>query len=158
MENLFRIVVVAMSKILALDLGDAWVGVALTDRDSLFARPHSTVATQDLRSFLMDILSHEQIKKIIIGHPRTMKGGHSAQTDKVVAMKEQLVKEFPNHEFILWDERLSSKRAESLSSDVRSREEKLKTHARAAAFILDSYLTFLQVLSERQATEIDKLG
>lgn len=147
-----------MSKILALDLGDAWVGIALTDRDCIFARPHSTVAASDLKAFLIKILSEEQIRKIIIGHPRTMKGGHSAQTDKVVAQKDQLEQEFPDQEFILWDERLSSKRAEALASNVPSREEKMKTHARAAAFILDSYITFLQVLSERQSTEIDKLG
>lgn len=149
---------VAMSKILALDLGDAWTGVALTDRDCMFARPYSTVATQDLMTFLAKILSEEQIRKIIIGHPRTMKGGQSAQTVKIVAQKEQLAQAFPEQEFILWDERLSSKRAEALASNVKSREEKLKTHARAAAFILDSYITFLQVLSDREATEIDKLG
>ena len=143
---------------MALDLGDAWTGVALTDRDCMFARPHTTVSTQDLESYLTKTLSEEQIRMIIIGHPRTMKGGESAQTLKVVAQKEQLEKAFPEKEFILWDERLSSQRAQALASKKDVKQEKMKEHARAAAFILDSYITFLQALSSTEAKEIDKLG
>ncbi|CAF1594216.1 unnamed protein product [Didymodactylos carnosus] len=56
-----------MSKILALDLGDQWVGVAITDASRFFARPFETVTLVELEPYL----------------------------------------------FILWDERLSSKRAET---------------------------------------------
>lgn len=136
---------------MALDLGDAWTGIALTDITRMFARPVTTVATEDLKPFLVQTLSDEQIETIIIGHPRTMKGGESEQTRKIVAQKEHLAKEFPEKEFILWDERLSSRRAQALASKKKSREEKLKTHARAAAFILDSYITFLRAQSDIEA-------
>ncbi len=145
-----------MNKIMALDLGDAWTGIALTDVTQTFVRPVTTVATKDLEPFLVKTFSEEQIETIIVGYPRTMKGGESEQTRKIIAQKEQLVKEFPKKEFILWDERLSSKRAQALAKGI-SREEKLKTHARAAAFILDLYVTFLRSQKENEAIDVDRL-
>ena len=85
-----------------------------------------------------------------------MKGGESAQTKKIVLHKELLAKTFPEKEFILWDERLSSQRAASLGPK-RTREEKLNSHARAAAFILDSYLTFLRVENTENVTVFDSI-
>ena len=71
-----------------------------------------------------------------------MRGTESDQTKKAVDQKENLEKKFPTTSWLLWDERLSSKRAgEGMGS---SKEDKLKSHARAAAYILDSYLSFLQ--------------
>jgi len=146
-----------MNKILALDLGDAWTGVALSDSTQMFARPVTTVGTKDLVPYLETVCRSELIKKIVIGHPRTMQGGESDQTRKIVAQKEQLEKEFPNQEFILWDERLSSQRAQALAPKRRTPEDKLKIHARAAAFILDSYLTFLRGNNDYQVINIDNL-
>jgi putative holliday junction resolvase len=146
-----------MSKIMALDLGDAWTGVALTDTSGTFARPYTTVATQDLQSFLTNTLSCEQVKTIVIGYPCTMKGGESIQTHKIIAQSDQLKEAFPEKEFVLWDERLSSKRAQALASKKRSREEKLKEHSRAAAFILDSYISFLQTRAGNSTIKVDRL-
>jgi len=132
-----------MNKLLALDLGDQWVGVAISDATRQFARPLTTVKTQELEAFLAKTCKDESIDIIIIGHPITMKGGASKQTQKVVLQKEQLEEQFKNIQFVLWDERLTSQRAQLLGVK-KGKEEKLKEHARAAAFILDSYLTYLQ--------------
>lgn len=147
-----------MSKIMALDLGDAWTGVALTDTTGMFVRPHTTVATEDLEHFLTETFSEEQIDTIVIGYPKTMKGGESEQTLKIVAHKQRLADSFSKKEFILWDERLSSRRAEALASRRKSREEKLKTHARAAAFILDSYIMYLRTKVANEETNVDRVG
>jgi RNase H-fold protein (predicted Holliday junction resolvase) len=45
--------------------------------------------------------------------------------------------------WMLWDERLSSKRASELNRSARTPEEKKKSHSVAAAFILQSYLDHL---------------
>lgn len=132
-----------MGKILALDLGDQWTGTALSDPLKIVARPYQTVATGHLADFLRDLFDKEIIDLVVIGYPKTMRGIESDQTRKVKSIYEILTKTFPEIKWILWDERLSSKRAESLGKNF-SREEKLKSHSRAAAFILDSYLTFLQ--------------
>lgn len=132
-----------MHKIAALDLGDQWVGIALSDALGMFAKPYTTITAHELYKELEKFFDNEPtIKTVVVGYPKTMKGTESDQTRKVVAIKEELETKFPSLEWILWDERLSSKRADTVSKGT-SKEEKLKSHARAAAFILDSYLTFL---------------
>lgn len=128
---------------MALDLGDQWVGIALSDASQLIVKPLTTVQTSELTSILKKLISDERIQSIVIGHPKTMSGRESEQTKKITTQKELLEKEFAPMPFILWDERLSSQRAQTLGPQ-KSKEEKLRSHARAAAFILDSYITYLQ--------------
>jgi putative Holliday junction resolvase len=129
-------------KILSLDIGDAWTGTALSDALGITARPHKTSATKELEKFLATLFSQENINTVIVGYPKTMKGSESAQTKKVIAAKEHLEKIFPDKTWILWDERLSSKRAGDLKQ-ARSKDEKIQSHSIAAAFILSSYLDYL---------------
>jgi putative Holliday junction resolvase len=130
-------------KLLALDLGDQWTGIAISDSLLFTAKPYRAVATNALNKTLSQIIAAELIKTIIIGLPITLKATESAQTSKVRTMKEKLEAAFPAINFILWDERLTSKQAAELKR-VRTKEEKLHQHAIAAAFILQSYLDYLQ--------------
>ncbi len=41
-------------KVMALDLGDAWVGTALTDALRFFSKPYKTVAADQLETFLQE--------------------------------------------------------------------------------------------------------
>lgn len=131
-----------MSKIMALDLGDRWIGVALSDKSLFFAKPYQTISKDDIKEFLHKIIKEENIKNIILGYPKTLKGTESEQTKKVLEAKSEFEGIFSDINFILWDERLSSKRAQNLKP-AKTKEEKLKSHAIAAAFILESYLLFL---------------
>ena len=134
-------------KIIALDIGDVWTGTAISDALGFFARPYQTTQTSELVPFLHELLHKETIQKIVIGYPRTMKGTSSEQTKKVERAKILLEKEFPTKTFILWDERLSSKRADALKKG-HTKEDKIKSHSVAAAFILESYLQFAQLQKE----------
>lgn len=126
-------------KIMALDLGDAWIGVALTDPLRFFAKPHTTVATAELECFLKKIFTQEKISIVVVGYPKTMQGKESAQTIKIVTLKKELEQQYPDQQWILWDERLSSKQA-SVIKKVKNKQDKLEQHAIAAAIILQSYL------------------
>ena len=128
-------------KLVGLDLGDTWIGTAITDALGMFARPYQTTTPKELVAFLTTLFATEQINKVIIGYPKTMKGTESEQTKKVVETKEKLAALFPQITFILWDERLSSKRADTLKH-AKTKEDKIKSHSVAAAFILSSYLDF----------------
>ncbi len=137
-----------MSKIMALDLGDRWIGVALSDVTLFFAKPYQTINIDNINEFLSKIIKEENIKEIVLGYPKTLKGTESDQTRKIVDYKDQLQKDFKDIKFILWDERLSSKRAQTLKplnnkNNKNYKEDKLKLHSIAAAFILESYLLFL---------------
>lgn len=128
-------------KILALDLGDRWVGTALSDALGLLARPYKTVEMHELDDFLLQLFGQENISMVVIGYPVTMRATESQQTQQILRAKQNLEKKFPHMQWILWDERLSSKRAEGLKK-AKTQEEKRKAHSIAAAFILESYLTY----------------
>lgn len=131
-------------KIVALDLGDQWVGVAMTDVSRILARPHTTVALAELEPFLKKLLEDEPISTIVVGYPQTLKGTESEQTKKIIAQKEDLEKKFNSVEWTFWDERLSSKQAQS----VGKKGDKHHIHAKAAAVILDAYLAHLRFKEE----------
>ncbi len=141
-------------KILALDLGDKWVGSAIADPLGITCRPLKTVTLDELENFLQKILVQEEISTVVVGYPKTLSsGGESEQTKKIRELKEELEQKFAQITisglktpvtWILWDERLSSKRAETLKRESKGshQDKKLKSHSIAAAFILQSYLDY----------------
>ena len=130
-------------KILALDIGDQWTGSAISDPTGTFARPYQTVKSTELEQLLAEKIKSENIQQIVVGHPKTLKGTESEQTKKIVAEKNRLEKIFPSVTWVLWDERLTSKMA-AKTKRKKTKESKLQAHSIAAAFILDSYLIYLQ--------------
>jgi len=133
-------------KILALDIGDVWTGTAISDPLGIIAKPYKTVTTKALIGALNTINVQEKDSLIVIWWPKTMRGTISEQTKKTEEVAEHLKYAYPNVQWILWDERLSSKRADSLKK-LKSKEEKIASHSIAAAFILSSYLESLRLFS-----------
>lgn len=129
-------------KLLALDLGDKWTGSAISDSLGIIAKPYKTIATETLNDFLTTTITTEKISTIVVGLPITLKGTESEQTKKILLHKEQLQNLFPFIMWVLWDERLTSKQAESLKK-ITTKEEKIQAHSKAAAFILQTYLEHL---------------
>jgi putative Holliday junction resolvase len=125
----------------ALDIGDVWTGTAISDVLGLTARPYKTVTTKDLIPFLDQLLKQEQIATIVIGYPITMRGTESEQTLKVLAMKEKLQDTFPDVQFVLFDERMTSKQASGIKH-AKTKTDKIASHSIAAALILSTYLVF----------------
>lgn len=133
-----------MSRILALDLGDAWVGTALSDPLGITCRPYQTVKTGELNAFLTKAIQVEEIATIVVGHPKTLTGTSSDQTKRVEAMQAELAKLFPAITWVWVDERLSSRRAithqQQVKNQKRSAQSKQEVHSIAAAFLLQVYL------------------
>ena len=126
-------------KIAALDTGDRWTGVAIADALGITVRPYTTVDTFKLHQFLTSFIEQENISTIVAGLPITMRGTESDQTRKVKEQIELLKKKFTKVEWVLWDERLTSKQADRMKPS-KSKDDKLASHARAAAIILQAYL------------------
>jgi putative holliday junction resolvase len=144
-------IIVDYMKILGLDLGDRWVGTSLSDALGMTCKPYQTVELDQLRKFLASTIPQERITTVVVGYPKTFSGGASEQTTKIEQMKNELEAAFKEVggttiTWILWDERLSSKRASELHRSSRTPEEKKKSHSVAAAFILQSYLDHLAFL------------
>lgn len=137
-------------KVLALDLGDKWVGLALSDSLGITAKPFGTVAIGEIETFLRKALLDEPVDTVVVGHPITVSGRISDQTKIVEEMFAGLSKKFSTIneqpiKWILWDERFSSKRAqETMAGRFKNQEKEKKSreHAVAAAFVLQSYLDY----------------
>lgn len=146
MKNYVTIITsIEIMKSAALDLGDKWVGIAISDMLGITCKPYDTVFIDYIGDRLKKMLKDEPVSVIVVGYPKTMSGTESDQTKKIVAHKEQLEAEFkadfPAVEWVLWDERMSSKFADtSQIGKKKDSSAKQKQHAIAAAFILQSYL------------------
>lgn len=130
-------------RIMALDIGDRWIGVALSDALKITSTPLTTVERTNLFAYLTTALTHHRPETMVVGYPKTMKGTESEQTKKVTALFEQLRQEFDSVAWTLWDERLSSKRAKLTTQG----KDPHKEHAVAASFILQTYLDYLHYQS-----------
>lgn len=123
----------------ALDLGDVWVGVALSDPLGIAARPHETIHADQLIDYIPQFIQAFQVTIIVVGHPQTLRGTASQQTLKIEAQYKELQQKFPTLQWDLWDERLTSKQASAIVQ-AKNKDQKQKQHAIAAALILQSYL------------------
>lgn len=133
-----------MSKTLALDLGDVWVGTAISDVLGITCRPYDTVKLPDLVPFLDKTIKAEWIATIVVGYPKTMSGTKSAQTERIERLRADLEQKFPAITWVWADERLSSQHAithqQTVKKQKRSKQSKNEVHSLAAAFILKGYL------------------
>jgi len=137
-------------KVLALDLGDKHTGVAISDALGITSQPLTTLATALLNTELGLLLEKEGIESVVVGYPKTLRGTISKQTETATKQFEELKKQFPKYSWHLWDERLTSKSANSImrtnkkNKKNKKPKDKLKVHAVAAALILQSYLEYLK--------------
>lgn len=126
---------------LALDIGDVWIGTAISDALGITARPYKTLSTQTLMQDLAAIIALEKISTLVIGLPITMRGTHSDQTNKVLSTKDEIAAAFPTLTIIMWDERMTSQQASQLKrGTIKNKADKIASHSIAAAVFLSSYL------------------
>ena len=131
---------------LALDLGDARIGVAQSDLMGIIANGLETIHRTNLQSDLNHIatlVKQNQVDTIVLGLPINMDGTKGERVEKTYAFAEQLKNFLPNNikiEFI--DERLTTVSAERvlLQADVRRDKRKTVIDKMAATIILQSYL------------------
>ncbi len=128
--------------ILALDYGERYVGVAITDPEGRLALRHSVIDQKqhtNIFGLLRDIIQKEGIKKILVGVPVSLEGEETEQTHISLAFIEKLQTEAgENVEVVPADETLTSVEAEQrLKRDGIAASE---SHAEAARIILEDYL------------------
>ncbi len=134
-----------MSRILAIDLGTKRTGLAVTDPLQILANPLETVETGQLMLFLKAYFAKEEVKTLVLGLPTRLNGEETEMTPKVLKLKEELEKVFPDKKIALVDERFTSKLAMqsmiAMGSKKKDRKEKAGNLDKvSAAIILQSYL------------------
>ena len=129
---------------IAFDYGDARIGVAASDQDSILVSPITTLATSSRNLFKQIAEIFEEVKPIAVyvGKPTNLNGMDSNATSKVLSFVEDLKKitEIP---ISLVDERMSTVSASrSLrEAGVDSKKSKSIIDMAAAVGILEFAIT-----------------
>jgi putative Holliday junction resolvase len=159
-----------MARILALDVGEARIGVAVSDASQLLASPMTTLhVARDqahLWAAIRQLVEEQEVATLVVGLPISLDGQIHEQGRRVQAFAERL-KHQVSIPVVLWDERLSTVEAQRLLAERKLEEEGGRSRrggrqggkgrrrrnrqgidALAAAVILQEYLNHLH-----QATE-----
>ena len=130
-------------RIVALDVGDRRIGIAVSDPLGVTAQPVETYTRvgygPDARH-IAQIAQQYETGRILCGLPRNMDGSQGFQTDKVREFAAKL--EELGLSVSYYDERLTTVLAERalLEADMRRDRRKQKVDMIAAVMILQSYL------------------
>ena len=131
-------------RIMALDVGEARIGVAISDPEGIIAAPLTVIPAEDTNAALDDIVhlvSKNGIKRIVVGMPRSLSGELGAQARFTKGFIRQLMPRC-NIPIDTWDERFSTIAANNVLRQGKSsrKERKERRDAVAAALILQAYL------------------
>lgn len=150
-----------MPRLMALDVGAARIGVALSDASGFLASPYTTLhVTRDeaaIWTALQTLIVETEAEGLVIGLPISLDGQIHAQAERILAFAERL-KAVISLPVVFWDERLSTVEAERLRAErgyksyerrrgqgnrgghKRKRQSSQEIDALAAAVILQGYL------------------
>ena len=123
-------------RVLALDFGSARTGVAVSDPTGTLARPLCVVeraATDAGLARVAELVREEEAERVVVGLPLTLRGEHGAQAQETERFVEALRArvDVPVESF---DERFTT--------TLAGRGGSTPEDARAAAHLLESYLTW----------------
>lgn len=100
-----------MARILAIDFGKKRCGLAVTDPEQIIAGALTTVATNELMSYLKQYVSTQKVETIVMGLPRKVNGDDSETMAYIRPFLARLRKEMPQMNVEMYDERFTTKLA-----------------------------------------------
>ncbi|MET8982335.1 Holliday junction resolvase RuvX [Streptomyces roseirectus] len=130
---------------LAIDVGDARIGVASCDPDGILATPVETVPGRDVPAAqrrLRQLVEEYEPIEIVVGLPRSLKGGEGPAAVKVRGFAEALAKAVDPIPVRLVDERMTTVTASQglRASGVKSKKGRSVIDQAAAVIILQQAL------------------
>ena len=136
--------ILAAVRLLALDVGDVRIGVALSDESGTLASGLATLRAggprKDARTVAALVLEHG-VDEVVVGLPLRLDGSLGPQGEKVMGFVERLrrVLRVP---VVTRDERLTSVAADEqlAAAGVRRRDRKARLDRAAATLILQEHL------------------
>ena len=125
---------------IAFDYGDARIGVAISDPDSILASPLTTLSSGDpkLLRQIADLVTQYEPVAIYVGDPLNLRGELSASAQKARAFADNLSTEF-GIPVTMIDERLSTVSATNAmrQSGLNAKDARSKIDMAAAVAILE---------------------
>ena len=133
-----------VGRIIAIDYGKKRTGIAVTDALQIIASGLTTVATADLKDFLLDYFKKEEVELILIGKPTQLDNTPSESESLISSFIDDFEKSVPNIPIKRIDERFTSKMAVQtmVASGLKRKQRRNKALVDeiSATIILQSYL------------------
>ena len=131
-------------RVLALDVGEKRIGVAISDLSQTLARSLQVIqrsSRQEDFAAVARLTEEYEVEKVVVGYPRSLDGMAGAQARRVERYAAGLAKAL-TVPVVLWDERFSTVSAERLmrQAGLRGDKRRERVDAVAAAVILQDYL------------------
>lgn len=141
----------AVNRVMALDVGDKRIGLAISDPLGLIAQPlftlHRSTLHADLKAIARFLRKHE-VDTLVVGLPLHADGSPSPQAVKTETFAKLLFAAHPTLAHHLLDERLTTREAHALldragarvgAADRRARQEQIDQVA--ATLLLEAFLS-----------------
>ncbi len=133
-----------MGKILAIDYGMKRTGIAITDASKIFATGLTTVASNEIYTFIAQVLNEEDIETIVVGKPMNLQNQPTDATKPSDTLAKKLGKLYPTLKIERVDERFTSKMAKKAMFEggmkKKDRRDKKMVDKISATIILQSFL------------------
>ncbi|EHM09916.1 RNAse H-fold protein YqgF [Thermanaerovibrio velox DSM 12556] len=130
-------------RVMALDLGEVRIGVALSDPSRCFASPLEVLKMEEgWIERVRELIERNQVSLVVVGLPRRTDGSLGPEAHRVEAWLEELKGVLGDVEVTTLDERFTTAIAQRflLEADMRRDKRKGKVDKVAAAVLLQSYL------------------
>jgi len=139
---------VRRDRVLALDVGNRRIGVAVSDELGMLARPLETIdrRKEDAAAKIAELVRECGAARVIVGLPRNMDGSEGVQARRTREFVSTLQARLSGVAVDFWDERLTTRQARDVSLQTRSKRQRQEQtlDALSACFILQSYLDFIR--------------
>lgn len=131
-------------RIMAIDYGDARIGLAVSDLLGMLCGDAWTMEEWDMERASLRISQEakaRQVQTLVLGLPKNMDGSEGPRAEKSRLFRELLIKD-SGLPVILWDERRSSIEAHAIlhASGKKEKKHRKTVDAVAASLILEGYL------------------
>ena len=132
-------------RMLGVDLGDARIGLAVSDPLGLTAQPLDSLAARGPRKdvgAVCRLVEAHDVSTVVIGLPLLLSGEDGTRAAGARRFADRMRGRLPRLRVELWDERLTTVQAERtmVSGNVRRDKRKRAVDAMAAVLILQSFL------------------
>ena len=127
-----------MGRVMALDVGKRWVGVAISDPTGTLARGVAVLDRKDGGFFgkLKELMDRYEVREIVVGLPLDTRGGLSLFGEEVIRFARRIRSKF-NVEVSLWNEAYTTKEAMRIAGKGKNRG---KIDMLSAELILQGFL------------------
>lgn len=147
-------------RVMALDMGERRVGVALSDPTGTVARPLRTLqraSREEDFEAINELVDEYDVDLVLVGRPLTLRGEVGPQAQRVQRYAEALA-ETLSVPLKMWDERYSTTSAEQIMRENRPKKKRRRrgkpgVDAVAAAVILQAFLDSQTIGSEADWSE-----